>query len=201
LLLVLGFPLILLAGYALVFVLSGRNASLLAGPIGFLLYLALLAIPLIALLVARPELPGEVLVWRRWTAGWIMVGAASGMALWGMRWLLRGQAEETTASPIWLGPAGRLGFAVLMVPVTYLVVAEELVWRGYLLPEIGLLLSAGAFALHHYHFGARHVLFAFFAGLVWGGLFVLFHELWPSIASHLTYNALAWGYLRRRARA
>jgi hypothetical protein len=64
---------------------------------------------------------------------------------------------------------------------------------------LGLPLSAAAFALHHYHFGLRHVVFSFLAGLVWGGTFMLAENLWPSVASHLVYNALAWRHMRQSA--
>src|SRR5262249_51484476 len=77
------------------------------------------------------------------------------------------------------------------------VVAEEVVWRGYLTPEIGILFASAAFALHHFHFGWRHVLFAAVAGLLWGALFRIEDGLYSPIAAHLTYNALAWAWLRR----
>jgi membrane protease YdiL (CAAX protease family) len=200
LLVVLSFPLLLTAGYGLAFLLSGRNPRLLVGPVGFVLYLVLLTVPLAAVLVAQPGLPGEVLGWRKGTAAWLAAGLGGGVALWGAQLVLPGRASAGAPSRVWVGPPGRAGFAVLMVPVAYVVLAEELVWRGFLLPRLGLLLSAVAFGLHHYHFGARHVVFASLAGLAWGGLFLAAGELWPAVAAHLAYNALAWRHLRRAAR-
>jgi membrane protease YdiL (CAAX protease family) len=196
---VLAFPLILAAGYGFAFVLSGRDQRVLSGPVGFALYLVLLAIPLAAVLVERPELPGEVLGTGAWLPAWMMVGLAGGVALWVLQVAVFLRTPSDSSSPVWVGPPGWIGFAFLLAPVTGIVVAEELIWRGYLSAEIGLLLSAAAFALHHYHFGWRHIGFAFLAGLSWGALFGAAENLWPSIASHLLYNALAWSYLRRRA--
>jgi membrane protease YdiL (CAAX protease family) len=204
LVIVLCFPLILTAGYGLAYFLSGRNRRFLLGPAGFVLYLALLAIPLVAVIAHRPALPGEVLTWGDWTAVWLVAGLAAGLVLWGAQFLLQRRGPVEDVSPIWVGPPGWAGFLLLMVPVAYIVVAEELVWRGFLLPAlgrpaVGLPLSSLAFALHHYHFGARHVVFSLFAGLVWGVLFLASGDLWPAVVSHLSYDALAWGYLRRRA--
>ncbi len=206
LLIVLAFPLVLAVGYGLAFVLSGRDARVLAGPAGFLLYLALLEVPLVVVLAAYPELPGEVLAWRAWAPAWLALGLVVGLALWGAQLVLRRrQPPPRGASPVWVGPPGRLGFALLLVPVACIVLAEELVWRAFLLPAfgpplVGLPLSSAAFALHHYHFGLRHVAFAFLAGLAWAALFLAAGgDLWPGLASHMLYNALAWRYLRNQA--
>src|SRR5262249_36491767 len=156
--------------------------------------------PLIAVLVASPELPARVLAWDPvWSAVWLVVGLAVGVVLWAGQIALQRRGRVTDASPIWVGPPGRLGFGLLLVPVGCIVLAEELVWRGFLVPAIGLPLSSAAFALHHYAFGLRRVAFSFFSGLVWGGLFLLARgDLWPALASHLLYNALAWWHLRRQ---
>jgi membrane protease YdiL (CAAX protease family) len=194
---VLGFPLILTAGYGLAFVLSGRNVRLLGGAVGFLLYIALLTIPLIAVLLARPNLPGSALAWLPATPWWLVAGAAAGLALWGVQLAAPGRTPDASAT-VWVGPPGPGGFALVMLPVCYVVFAEELVWRGFLVPEVGMPLSAAAFALHHYHFGLRHIVFTIGAGLVWGALFLLADTLWPAVVSHLTYNALAWRWMRRK---
>ncbi len=201
LILVLCFPLLLTAGYGLAYLFSGRNRTFLVGPAGFMLYLALLAVPLSAVALSRPDLPGEVLAATPWSAAWLPAGLAVGLALWGVQLLLLRHRPVQGDSPVWVGPPGRAGFLLLLIPVGYIVLAEELVWRGYLTQVIGLPLSSAAFALHHYHFGIRHVVFSFVAGLAWGGLFLAAGDLWASIASHLLYDALAWHYLRRFAKA
>jgi membrane protease YdiL (CAAX protease family) len=198
-LLVLGFPLILMLGYGLAHVLTRHNRRLLLGALGFFLFLALLTIPLTAVLVDKPQMLENVLAWQTWTPAWIAAGIVSGMLLWALQRILTRREVPTSESPIWVGPQGWGGFGLLLLPVACIVLAEELVWRGFLMTAIGLPLSSAAFALHHYHFGARHVVFAFLAGLVWGGLFLVADELWPALASHMTYNALAWARLRKRA--
>jgi membrane protease YdiL (CAAX protease family) len=199
LIIVLAFPLILAIGYALAFLLTGRDRRVLLGPVGFALYLVLLSFPLTAVLVEMPEMLAKALVWHTWTPAWIVAGIVTGLVLWAFQRFLVRRDVPTSESPIWVGPPGWSGFALLMLPVAYIVVAEEVVWRAYLMRVIGLLLSSAAFALHHYHFGARHVVFALLAGMVWGGLLQFVDELWPALASHMTYDVLAWAYLRRRA--
>jgi membrane protease YdiL (CAAX protease family) len=199
LIIVLAFPLILTLGYPLAFLLTGRDRRVLLGPVGFVLYLFLLSFPLTAVLVEAPEMPAEMLVSHMWTPAWIVAGIVTGLVLWAFQRILVRRDMPTWESPIWVGPPGWSGFALFMLPVAYIVVAEEVVWRAYLMSVTGLLLSSAAFALHHYHFGARHVAFALLAGMVWGGLLQIAEELWPALASHMTYDVLAWAYLRRRA--
>jgi membrane protease YdiL (CAAX protease family) len=199
LLIVLGFPLLLTVGYGLLFVLSGRDMRVVTGPAGFVLYLVLVTIPAGVVLGTYPGRASKALAWPVSAMAWLSGGALAGLALWGVqRWGLPGRTPEASER-VWVGPPGRIGFVLLLVPVAYIVLAEELVWRAYLLPELGLLLSAAAFALHHYHFGLRHVVFSLLAGLAWGGLFILAGSLWPAVVSHLVYNALAWRHMRRSA--
>jgi membrane protease YdiL (CAAX protease family) len=194
---VLGFPLILIVGYGLLFMLSGGNLRVMTGPAGFVLYLLLLTIPAGMVLGTHSARASESLVWNMSTLAWLPAGILLGLALWGVqRWGLPGRTPDASTQ-VWVGPPGRIGFTFLLVPVAYIVVAEEVVWRAYLLREVGLPLSAAAFALHHYHFGLRHIVFSFLAGLAWGGLFILAESLWPAVASHLAYNALAWRHMRR----
>lgn len=198
---VLGFPVLLVFGYGLLFLLSRGNLRVMTGPAGFLLYLVLLTVPAGVVLKTHSTRVSESLAWQAATPAWLPAGALLGLALWGVqRWGLSGQTPDASTR-VWVGPAGRVGFALLLLPVTYGVLAEEAVWRAYLIPELGLPLAAAAFALHHYHFGLRHVVFSFLAGLAWGGLFHVAGSLWPAVASHLVYNALAWAHMRRSAAA
>lgn len=194
---VLGFPLLLMVGYGLAYVLAGRNGDVLLGPVGFLLYLLLLSIPTGMVWLTHGSRVSESLVWDSSMRLWVPAGILLGMMLWGVQlWGLPGRTPEA-GERVWVGPPGRVGFALLLVPVAGIVLAEEMVWRAYLIPALGLLASSAAFSLHHYHFGLRHVVFAFLAGLTWGGLFLLAGSLWPGVASHLVYNALAWRHMRQ----
>jgi membrane protease YdiL (CAAX protease family) len=197
---VFSFPLILFAGYGLLFFLSGRNLRVMIGPAGFLLYLVLLAIPTGFVLATHPGRVAEAFSWQKSQFLWVPAGVLLGLVLWCVQlWGLPGRTPDASERA-WVGPEGKLGFPVLMIPVAYIVVAEEVVWRAYLIPEVGHLVAAAAFALHHYHFGLRHVAFSFLTGLALGGLFFLAGNLWPAIAAHLVYNVLAWRHMRRSAR-
>lgn len=196
---VLSFPVLLLFGYGLLLVLSGRDVRVVSGPIGFLLYPVLLSIPAGVVLGNYSGRVMPALNWYGLTPIWVTAGLLVGVVLWVVqRWVLPGRTPDASER-VWVGPSGRIGFIMLMIPLAYIVLAEEVVWRAYLIPELGLALAAGAFALHHYHFGLRHVVFSFLAGLVWGGLFLLAESLWPAVASHFMYNVLAWQQMRQTA--
>src|SRR5262249_9682669 len=145
--------------------------------------------------IDSPRLPRERFAVGAWTPAWVAGGGAVGLALWGAQRLVSGPAPTETR--VWVGPPGWGGYLLLMLPVAYVVAAEEVVWRGYLTGRIGILWAAAAFALHHYHFGWRHVLFSLGAGLVWGALFLAEDRLYAAVVSHLTYDALAWAWMRR----
>jgi membrane protease YdiL (CAAX protease family) len=202
---VLAFPLIVLFGYAVAYLLLRRDTKALAGMTGFVLYLALLAIPLVAVLVESPDLPPELFAGRAVTPAWIAAGIAVGLTLWRVQRLTA--RREAVEPGIWVGPPGWAGFVLLMAPVTYIVVAEEIVWRGYLTPALserlgpwlGVPLAALAFGLHHYHFGLRHVVFSFAFGLVLAALFLVEGRLFAAVTAHLVYNALAWAWMRKQA--
>jgi membrane protease YdiL (CAAX protease family) len=197
---VFSFPLIVFVGYGLLFFLSGRNMRVMTGPAGFLLYLVLLAVPTGFVLATHHSRVADAFTWDVYQLLWLPGGGLLGLVLWCVQlWGLPGQTPDASERT-WVGPEGKTGFALLMVPVAYIVVAEEVVWRAYLIPEVGHLVAAAAFALHHYHFGLRHVVFSFLTGLALGGLFFLAGSLWPPVAAHLVYNVLAWRHMRRSAR-
>jgi membrane protease YdiL (CAAX protease family) len=79
-------------------------------------------------------------------------------------------------------------------------IGEELLFRGALLPWIGLVPSAVVFALLHVGPGARFLpwtLSAFVAGLIFGLLFQELGDLGAPIAAHFTINYLNLGYIVR----
>jgi membrane protease YdiL (CAAX protease family) len=93
---------------------------------------------------------------------------------------------------------------VLLLLTLAIVIAEEVLWRAYLighLPGGAALLVAGfSFGSIHLHFGTRTVVFKSVAGWVWGGLYLLTGSLWTPIASHFLYDCLVWHRLRRAGR-
>jgi membrane protease YdiL (CAAX protease family) len=79
-------------------------------------------------------------------------------------------------------------------------VGEELLFRGALLPWIGLVPSTVVFAALHVGPGVRFLPWtasAFLVGLLFGGLYVLLGDLGAPIAAHFTINYLNLGYIVR----
>ena len=127
---------------------------------GFALYLILLLIPFVAVgLSDEPYIAFDL--WR-WDPVWLVAGAGVGLLLAGFQALT--VRPNTNEASIWLGWPGWVGFVALMVAVGYIVVAEEVIWRGYLAlllgenlgPAMGLVLSSAAFALQSKLARQRH---------------------------------------------
>jgi membrane protease YdiL (CAAX protease family) len=79
-------------------------------------------------------------------------------------------------------------------------IAEELLFRGAILPWIGLLPSAIVFALLHIGPGTRFLPWtasAFLVGLLFGGLYVLLGDLGAPITAHFTINYMNLNYIVR----
>jgi len=74
------------------------------------------------------------------------------------------------------------------------VISEEVFFRGFLVGKIGAVASSGVFALFHLGYGSTtEVLGAFVLGLVLAKAFQLNKNLYPNIAAHMVYNAIALG--------
>lgn len=109
--------------------------------------------------------------------------------------LVQGQSEELIVN------AALLPIPLLLLVTALIVGAEELLWRGYLIPflvqqfaldpSVALLVSSVAFALNHYYFGVRNILTKLVPGLVWGAGLLLTGSLLFGLVSHLVYNVLA----------
>jgi membrane protease YdiL (CAAX protease family) len=79
-------------------------------------------------------------------------------------------------------------------------VGEELLFRGALLPWIGLIPSAAVFALLHIGPGLKYLPWtasALVAGLLFGVMFQELGDLGGPIAAHFTINYLNLGYIVR----
>ena len=73
-------------------------------------------------------------------------------------------------------------------------VPEELLFRGALVPEVGVWLSALIFGLAH-AISWQYVIYAGLAGLLCGALMVWTGGLWASIAAHATIDLLMFALL------
>jgi membrane protease YdiL (CAAX protease family) len=114
-----------------------------------------------------------------------------------VNYLMDGHTEETTRQMRSLPPSA------LLALTTGAILAEEVLWRGYLYrflesyemfpPAAALGLAALSFGSIHLHFGLRGAATKCIAGLAWGGLFLLTGSLLAPVASHLAFNVLALG--------
>jgi membrane protease YdiL (CAAX protease family) len=96
-----------------------------------------------------------------------------------------------------LGPLSTGEIAILALASA---VGEELLFRGALLPWIGLLPQAAVFALLHVGPGARFLpwtVSAFAMGLVFGWLFLVTGDLGGAMTAHFTINYLNLGHIAR----
>ncbi len=214
LVLVLGFPLVLAIGYAAVFTVArmarGRAGIEAAERWAPYLFPVFLLVPLAAVLIAAPELLPRFTARPR--QGWTVVpGAVAFGAL-----LFFGEAKLT----LWWRRRSKKPSALdgmMLVPALlpflslFVVLAEELVWRGYLLtrltdhhglaPALALVIAGTFFAIHHGHFGPFTAVYKGLCAIVWGLLFLKTGSLIPPVIAHLTADFLAWRQLLRMAKA
>ena len=110
------------------------------------------------------------------------------------RYLTDGKTTETVRN------LQALPVPLLLGLITFIVVVEEVLWRGYLIGyaedvlgvprAVALAASALAFGINHLYFGLRNAGAKVVEGAVWGLLFV-FGGLLAPVLSHLTFNLLA----------
>jgi len=135
------------------------------------------------------------------------VGAACGLGLaaslplvtapWAHRMLLlRGLRRAWDSLETDLGPS--LGVREVLVLALCSAVSEEVLFRGVLQREVGIVAASAVFGLLH-PLGIAYVLWAATAGAGLGALFVLTGSLAAPVAAHGIYNLLALVYLRRRS--
>lgn len=80
-------------------------------------------------------------------------------------------------------------------------VGEEALFRGAMVPHLGLLASSALFALPHIGPGPRFLpwtITSFFAGLAFGGLFLWTGDLAGSICAHFLINLINLRYITAR---
>jgi membrane protease YdiL (CAAX protease family) len=231
LVLILGFPLLLAVGFGGVYAVAyglGRGREALDRA-GIFLYPVFLSVPfgvalaaaerrgvLLRLGLAPPEFAALP------PAAALVVGLAAG-AVCGVA-LFRGEVALARALARWTRGRKRLGKLVegktaalaeappLPAPVLaavtlYIVLAEEFLWRGYLVDFLhvelalpaaaAIAVAAAAFGLNHYYFGLRSVAGKAVAGAVWSLLVLGTGSLVPAFAGHFVFDLLAWRSVRR----
>lgn len=212
LILVLAFPivsgLVFTAAYFLHWMLYGAEASSRMNRRGHFIHALSLLIPLTAVWVAvgwsgisdwwlAPPLDSMLLPMLLL----IVASAGLGVALfYNELWISKlAMRAAHRGGPVYLGAtAFGAGSRFAWAVAVFIVVIEELLWRGYLLTAIPtewgwnsvgtLALSAAVFGANHYYFGLRNVLLKAVDGLVWGALFLFSGSLLLPFASHLAFE-------------
>lgn len=86
------------------------------------------------------------------------------------------------SAPMWF-----LIFSAVIVPLN-----EEILFRGFLVPRIGIFFSAVVFGLGHYAYNSTfgiEIIAAFIFGLIAGYAFKRTKSLYPSLIAHILVNA------------
>jgi len=92
--------------------------------------------------------------------------------------------NELEGAPLWF-----FVFAALIAPIN-----EEILFRGLLVPRIGIIASAVIFAIPHYVYGSTYgieVIAAFVFGLLAGYVYKKTKSLYPSVVAHMLVNIFA----------
>jgi membrane protease YdiL (CAAX protease family) len=80
-----------------------------------------------------------------------------------------------------------LAFAVLVAPVT-----EELFFRAFLSPRVGIVVSSILFALAHFTYGSIvEVVGVLFVGMLLASIYRMSRSITPCIVVHMAYNLLS----------
>ncbi len=95
---------------------------------------------------------------------------------------------HANASGIQAAPAYYLFFIAIIAPIN-----EEILFRGFLVPRIGILASALIFAIPHLiiYYSVYELAFAFAFGLLAGYVFKKSGSLYSTIIAHMMVNVLA----------
>jgi membrane protease YdiL (CAAX protease family) len=212
----IGFPELMAAMFVLLYFAyrSAGNPSALDDH-GFFWYPAMLAVPFVVTLAgggARHAI-GDGLT-NLGGAGaplWALGGVALGLALYvadatSARSAPAARARRARKTTVMEGRFAALErfrppAAVFLVLALFVVVAEEAVWRGFLIRALprytvvplapAVVLAALAYGCNHYYFGLRNVAMKAFMGLVWGIVFVQTNSLLVPLVSHMTFEVIA----------
>lgn len=126
----------------------------------------------------------------------IATATAAGLGALFMLNFLSGLIPGAGAPSLQPAEAGTETVAMFILVVAA-VVAEELMFRAFLIPALqragasrtaALIGAALLFAAGHGYLGAPGLLFAFCSALLLGGMYLYFRLMWPVVLIHLAYN-------------
>ncbi len=149
----------------------------------------------------------------------VVVGVALGFALFGAelaaaRALAHQTGGEGTLHRAFEGQSQEFargqrqaGSAPLLLLSVVVVMAEEFLWRGFLLHALqtsfavpatwAVVISSLCFGINHYYFGLRNVLQKTISGACWAGLLLATGSLLAPVVSHLVFDLVALRRMRR----
>lgn len=139
----------------------------------------------------HPDVPREIGVGLILGLGaWVAVLAAA-LALGLAIYFLGGQDSLPKSPPAVLPWIAGLPLVLRLLLSLSAGVAEELFFRGFLQPRVGILLSTLCFSLAHLSYGQPFLLFGVtLLSLIYGSLVRWRQNLWPAIAAHALFDAI-----------
>ena len=98
--------------------------------------------------------------------------------------------------------AGKLSVVSALLVSFAAGVGEELFFRGFLQPKVGLVVASVSFGLIHFVFNLKkyYLIAAIYIviGFIFGLVFELFDSLWPVVIFHIFYDFTALMYFKKK---
>ncbi len=98
--------------------------------------------------------------------------------------------------------ASQLGIFSALIISLFAGIGEELFFRGFLQPKIGIISASIIFGLVHFLFNLRKyyliAIFYILIGFLFGAVYELFDSLWAPVIFHCVYDFTALLYFRKR---
>jgi membrane protease YdiL (CAAX protease family) len=147
---------------------------------------------------SRWDIPGGILVM---AADWSTYALA--IQPFFLRFLPDASRYSERISAFFPRPESPSQYCLLALSCASVGLAEEIIYRGYLLPRLGrltgsdgagLILGTVIFALMHVYQGPHGVISAAWFGLVTGALFLVTRRIWPFAFAHALGNFIGIGW-------
>jgi membrane protease YdiL (CAAX protease family) len=140
--------------------------------------------------VVRPEL---------W--GLLLLGPLLAVLTLGTDALLYWLFEPSTPWFYFAVPGSVIGWSLLVVTLIANSLAEEFVWRGFVLQRLkqmsgsaafALVLSSFLFATYHMYQGFGNAALVMTSGLIWGASVLITKRIWPAVVGHTLHNIVVY---------